>query len=440
MKELKIEFTDKEITPWGGMILLKNMLRQTGIKEVIKQCPGLPQPGSNRGYNPHTIIESFIASVWCGANRFLHTEILRNDVPLNRIFEWKQMPGQDVYKRYFGKFRQKTNQEVFNHLFSWFFEQLQFTEYTIDFDSSVMTRYGKQEGAKRGYNPNKRGRASHHPLMAFVADSNMVANMWLRSGNTSASGNFRGFIEETMERLKGKQVGLVRLDSGFYDKDVFALLESKKLNYIVSAPMYAPLQKMLAGETKWQPLADGVVVRSSQYQASGWASPRRIILIRQNINERPKATGRQLKLFKGSEIYERFRYSCLVTNLTLPAAEVWRVYRHRAEAENKIKELKYDFGFDSFNMNSFYGTEATLNFVMLAYNLMSLFRHFIIRTNEQRRLSTLRYNTFAIGSYLTKDGNQVILKMSLALKRREWFIGLWEKSRAFSFPVSFSNA
>ena len=207
------------------MKLLKNMLRQTGIKEVIKKCPGLPQPGSNRGYNPETIIESFIASVWCGANRFLHTEILRHDVPLNRIFEWRQMPGQDVYKRYFAKFRQKTNQEVFNHIFSWFFDQLQFREFTIDFDSSVMTRYGKQEGAKRGYNPAKRGRANHHPLMAFVADSNMVANMWLRSGNTSASGNFRGFIEETIERLKGKQIGLVRLDSGFYNKEVFSLLE-----------------------------------------------------------------------------------------------------------------------------------------------------------------------------------------------------------------------
>jgi hypothetical protein len=440
MKDLKIEFTDKEITPWGGMILLKNMLQQTGIKQAIEKCPELPQPGSNRGYDPITIIVSFIVSVWCGANRFLHTEIVRQDVPLRRIFEWKQIPGQDVYKRYFGKFRQKTNQEAFNYLFAWFFSQLQFTDYTIDFDSSVMTRYGKQEGARRGYNPTKRGRVSHHPLMAFVADSNMIANMWLRSGNSSDSGNFRGFIEETIERLKGKQIGLVRLDSGFYDKAIFSLLEAKKLNYVVSAPMYRPYQRLLAGETKWQPLSDGVTVSSNQYQANGWPCPRRIILIRQSISKRPNATGRQLNLFRNTELYDRYRYSCLVTNLTLPAAEVWRIYRHRAEAENKIKELKYDFGFDSFNLNSFYGTEAALNFVMLAYNLMSLFRHFILRTNEQKRLSTLRYNTFAIGSYLIRDGNQVILKMSLALKRREWFIGLWEKSRAFSFPVSFSNA
>jgi hypothetical protein len=123
--------------------------------------------------------------------------------------------------------------------------------------------------------------------------------------------------------------------------------------------------------------------------------------------------------------------------MSLPPAELWRMYRHRAEAENKIKELKYDFGFDSFNLRSFYGTEAALSFVMFAYNLMSLFRHFILHSEIQRRLSTLRYNTFAIGSYLVRDGNQVILKMALTLKRRQWFIGLWEKSRAFSFPVTF---
>jgi hypothetical protein len=40
---------------------------------------------------------------------------------------------------------------------------------------------------------------------------------------------------------------------------------------------------------------------------------------------------------------------------------VWNLYRHRADAENLINELKYDFIFDSLNMQNFYGTEATLH-------------------------------------------------------------------------------
>lgn len=89
--------------------------------------------------------------------------------------------------------------------------------------------------------------------------------------------------------------------------------------------------------------------------------------------------------------------SRFITNLTLPAPQVWNLYRHWADAENRIKELKYDFGFISFNVRSFYGTEAALNMVMMAYNLMSLFRQVSMDSKVHPKLSTLRYRLFAIG-------------------------------------------
>jgi hypothetical protein len=45
---------------------------------------------------------------------------------------------------------------------------------------------------------------------------------------------------------------------------------------------------------------------------------------------------------------------------------VWRLYRGRADCENRLKELKYDFAADHFNMKDVWATEATLNTVMLA--------------------------------------------------------------------------
>ena len=57
----------------------------------------------------------------------------------------------------------------------------------VDFDSTVITRYGNQEGSAKGYNPTKKGRNSYHPLMAFVSQTRMVANAWLRPGNTADS-------------------------------------------------------------------------------------------------------------------------------------------------------------------------------------------------------------------------------------------------------------
>ena len=43
--KLKIEFTDKEITPWGGMILMKKLIEKTKIIEVLEQLP-LPRQNS----------------------------------------------------------------------------------------------------------------------------------------------------------------------------------------------------------------------------------------------------------------------------------------------------------------------------------------------------------------------------------------------------------
>jgi hypothetical protein len=109
----------------------------------------------------------------------------------------------------------------------------------------------------------------------------------------------------------------------------------------------------------------------------------------------------------------------------------------RADAENRIKELKYDFGADSFCQQSFYATEAALNFVMIAYNFISLFRQVILNTKVNERMKTLRYKVFAIGGYIIKKGNQRILKLSLAMKRREWFTGLWMNINNIHSPPSF---
>lgn len=438
--DLKIEYTNKEITPWGGMVLLRKMLDKMMFKSHVEECTELPSPGSNRGYPALTIIEAFLVSVWSGANKFLHTEVTRHDHAIGKIFQWKRTPAQDTFKRFFNKFTQAKNQRISDHFYSWIFDNIQFNNYTLDCDSSVLTRYGAQEGAKKGYNVHKPGRPSHHPIIAFVSDLKLVANFWLRSGNSSASEGFVAFLEDTLSKLKNKVVSLIRLDSGFYSKEVFEYLEERSINYIVAARFYEPIQLVIASAKSWLKIDKGIEIADIQYQGYNWNKPRRLVIVRQLVSQRPKAAGKPLRLFEDDEIYNKYRYTAFITNLSLAAAEVWRLYRGRADAENRIKELKYDFGFDSFNLKSFFGTEAALIFAMLAYNIMSLFRQFILNSKTQHTLSTLRYKTFAIGAYLVKSNDNVVLKLALNLKRREWFSGLWTTSKEFNLPFVYSNA
>jgi len=163
------------------------------------------------------------------------------------------MPGHRYFQRFFKKFNQAKNQEVFTNLYQWFFRNLAFDNFTLDFDSSVISRYGNQHGAKKGYNPRKRGRKSHHLLMSFVADCRMVANFWLRSGDSGTTNNFLSFLEDTLHKLHGKEVWLLRADSGFYSDEIMTYLENRDqtINYIIAAKFYMPIKRVLASQRVW---------------------------------------------------------------------------------------------------------------------------------------------------------------------------------------------
>ena len=175
----KIEFSDHSVTAWCRMKLMKDLLTSTKIKQELSLLP-LPDKGSNRGYEPIQILECFWTSVWIGVGRFSHSAYLRYDEVLKQIFDWKQAPSQSTYSRFFNKFDWKRNTVNFVPISHWFFNQIQFDNVTLDLYSTVVTCYGEQQGAKKGYNPKKSGRNSHHPLMAFIPEVSMIANAWMR--------------------------------------------------------------------------------------------------------------------------------------------------------------------------------------------------------------------------------------------------------------------
>ena len=430
MEGLNFEYSNKQVTAHGGMLLMKRFLDKTGINDFIEQF-GFEPPGSNAGYSALHIIQAFWVSLWIGANRFSHTAVLQHDQALQKIFDWKRAPSNDTFRRFFQKFDMELSSNFFHSLYSWFFSQMNFDHYTLDVDSSVWTRYGNQQGSKKGYNPKKRGRSSHHPLMAFVADLKMVCNFWLRPGNTSSANNIIAFLEETFSILSSKTIGLFRADSGFYRNDVLEWLESKSVDYVIAIKMYPILRQMIKDQVIWKEHTEGIWVGELNYLGTKWTRPRRVVVVKQSITQRPKCSGKML--FKDEEVYRNYRFSAYVTNMKLAEELVWKLYRQRGDAENRIKELEYDFGADNFCMQDFYATESALRTVMMSYNLISLFRLTVIQHKTNQRLTTIRLKCFSIGSWVVKSGRNQVLKMSVAMKNRQWMDGLFLKSSNFDW-------
>ena len=184
MNGLPYEFTDREVSPWGGLRLIEETYRQCGLKQYLEEeCQDLPSVGSNRGYSSVDLAEGFMVSTILGATRLAHSGTLRHDEVIQRIFgREKGMASQSTFSRFFQKFDQERNDKFFPAINRFWFSQLKLDKMTIDLDSTVITRHGSQDGVEKGYNPQRHGRGSHHPLIAFAAEPKMVANAWMRTG------------------------------------------------------------------------------------------------------------------------------------------------------------------------------------------------------------------------------------------------------------------
>jgi Transposase DDE domain group 1 len=174
--------------------------------------------------------------------------------------------------------------------------------------------------------------------------------MWLRSGNTS-SNNLLSFLEDTLSRLKNKTIGLIRLDSDFCSNEIFKCLQQRHIDYIVAAKFYQPVQQIISEQQSWIVIENGIEISEMKYQAANWKHLKRMDVVRQKIKDRLNTIQKNLSSSDDESIYKQYLYTAYFTTLKLSSTEVWRLYRSRADAENRIKELKYDFGFSSFNLN-----------------------------------------------------------------------------------------
>jgi hypothetical protein len=443
MRLLPYKFSDKKVTPWGGLRIVQVLYLKSGLRSIIEELP-LKNPASNRGYNPVDIVEGFMMSVILGSKRLSHSGLLRHDDVIQKMFGWKKgMASQSTLSRFFRKQKKEDNDSIFPELQRKWFEQFDVGKLTLDIDSTVLSRYGSQEGVAKGYNPNKKGRGSHHPVLAFVAELKMVANAWMRQGNTGDQTDFEDFFNETLKIIPKEKIGLLRADSGFYGNKTLRQLEQNKINYIIAAHFKPRLRQRIMDEKKWVPLDQGKNTTmdfcSFEWQSDGWEKPRRFVILRKDYHENPKTGGKIL--FPEIEEFEKYRYVAFVTNLDLPPTTVWQLYNQRADAENRIKELKYEYGIEGFCLKDFEATEHAFRWIMVAHNLMSLFRLKLLKERKNVPvLSSINFQCIAIGCFLNKNNRKDLLNLSLDEKRRRFIDNIFHKLESINPPFAIPIA
>ncbi len=428
--ELAIAYTDKPVSGWGGLVSVFRFFDRLGVREVLRQV--LPDGRSSPNQIPVLdIVLSLFATVLTGGRRFAHVERLRNDAVVRAILGARRLPSAMTVTRYFGGWVQAQVEQLVEVLWRWQLARLpaQPLGAVLDLDSTVFERYGEQEGSLKGHNPRKHGRPSHHPLLAFLAEPKIVLHAWLRSGNSGSARGVQAFLDQALAYLPPPyRLYAVRADSGFFDAKILSDLERRHLPYAIAVRLTTPLRNRLVGIQHWQAFGPGLEVGELRYETYGWQAPRRIVCVRESIPERPQARGRKLIEVPG------YTFHTVVTTLELSAVDVWRFYNSRSECENRIKELKEDFGAAGFCLQSFYGTEAVFRLICCLYNLMAEFRRDILHAPGQRLL-TMRHEVLVIGGILGAHGRQVLLRLGLRGQWRERFAALLSRVAAYTIPT-----
>lgn len=423
--------TGRAVTPYGGVAVLAEYLQKIGYAEQLRQAMPIESKSPN-AIPPVDIYTAFLVAVLAGARRFSHAGRLRGDRGLHLLLGIKRFPTDDTVRNLFKKFTQRLVYEFYSVMWGWQIARLPPREagYSLDLDSTVFERYGRQQGALKGHNPRKHGRPSHHPLLAVLAEVQFVLHGWLRSGNCGTARGVVEFLKEALVQLPDSQrIRVVRADSGFFDEKLLEFLEQRELPYIVVARMTSWLKRAAARVREWRQLDENYAVGEFQLTLSTWTKQRRFVVVRERIREPKGAVGRKLFDVPG------YTFRLFVTNRSEAPEELWRDYNQRATMENRIAELKYDLAADDFCLHEFFATEAAFMAILMLFNLLGEMQR-MSGMKQYRRPATLRAQVFLCGAILGRSGHRQVLHLS-----KDWG-GLGERNSlmneilAYAFPTS----
>jgi hypothetical protein len=422
--KILFSFTDHPITVWAGAILLRIYFEWIGLEKELRDCLAEFVKRSNNRIGAVEVMLSWFYGLALGAERFEHFTRYRRDGLVGQILGLRRFPSPDTMRRLFLAFSYRRLSEVTERLMRFSLGRMRpiLLGHSLDLDSTVLCRYGEQEGSLKGYNPHKPGRPSHHPLVAFLAEGRRLLWATLRSGNSGSAHGCVEFLKQALGVLPaGHRIGLVRADAGFFEKRLLEYLESQELPYIIVARLTAVVRKLVIHPipaAAWRVVARGVEVADIEVSLPNWRSvKRRFVCLRQEIVERPEARGRRLIDYPG------YTYRVMVSSVPYAAEVVSRMYAGRADSENRIKELKEDLSLDSFCLKSFDATDAAFRTGCVFYNLLADFRETVLpRSWFERRLRALREWVFLVGADLIAQGRRVQIRFAVPEVDRSEFL------------------
>ena len=145
--ELAVEYTRKPLSGWGGLALFFEYLEKVGFVEVLRTALPETKTSNNRVTDRDTVM-TFLATVLVGGSRFAHVQRVYGDEVIRRIAGVERLGAEDTVRRFFRSLSASASEDLYTRLqtFASNLHVRQIREDVLDLDSTILERYGHQEG------------------------------------------------------------------------------------------------------------------------------------------------------------------------------------------------------------------------------------------------------------------------------------------------------
>jgi len=414
-----LETTDDSMTPFGGIVPFAAFLKKAGFLQRLSACSPV-QYTSNNASPIHDILASFMLTVLCDGSRFVHVERLRHDPALAEVMGMESVVSDETMLRYLKTMPEREGRDWIAQSARPLWSALP-KQFILDWDSTVITRYGQQEDAVVGYNPHKPGRPSHHPLMAAVAGTRLCAYYRWRPGDEHTAAEWIEAMEECLDWLgPGRVPWLNRGDKGYGSEKILAWHEAEegRPHYLfkirVTRNVWRAMRKIPPEKWEGEHTEGMLQVAEAEVRLSGWSRARRMVFSRRV----KKITSAQ----EAGAFWEKveYEYDAYVTDLGIEEANAWQVvelYRGRADVENVFDELKNHWGFKGFCSKDRVATEMAARLMLLTYNYWNLFLRLMEPSRHVEAFQGRRW-FLLMAARLVKSGRELKAKVSVT---GEWW-------------------
>lgn len=416
-KPVSVEFTRPHQSSDGGVILLDAMDKKMGLIQRIAGAIRDPRQKGKVTYELDQLLRERIFAIACGYPNGNDADHLAHDPALKLVCNLRdgRLASQPTLSRFENEVSRtdllRIALALTDTVIDWERRKRKarkVRKITIDMDPTDDPTHGDQQLTffNAFYDT-----WCYLPMITTIqfeeeAEQYQVAPV-LRPGNAKGSLGAIGILNRLVPRLRlafPKAKIHVRMDGAFATPQVFRWLEAHDLRYVVNMGKNSVLKRRAESLMKKARRQAKQTGRTStfygevQYKAGKWKHLRRTII---------KA---EVVALEGRELRDNPRF--VITNLPHSPKGVYRYYRERGDAENRIKELHHDLRFDLTSCTSFLANQLRNLLTAAAHILFQQLRYEARRTELARgQVGTLRERLIKVATIVKESVRRIVLEM-----------------------------